>query len=312
MSSARHDHAGIDDAELIEVADGVFGYIQPDGSWFINNTGFVAGSAAVVAIDSSSTERRTRAMIERIASVTPAPVRTLVNTHSHPDHTNGNYLFADATIVAHELTRAEMLRPLPPMDGLWEPVEWGELRRRPPELTFRDSVTIWSDEIELQVRYVGSPAHTTNDSIIWLPARRVLFAGDLVFNGGTPFILAGSVAGAIDVLDNVVRPIPAEVIVPGHGAPCGPGIIDDMLAYLRFLQETALAGHAAGLSPLEAARQADLGPFAGLLDAERLAGNLHRAYAELGGAPRGAGIDMAAAFADMIAYNGGKPLSCYA
>ena len=43
MSSARHDQAGIDDAELIEVADGVFGYIQPDGSWFINNTGFVAG-----------------------------------------------------------------------------------------------------------------------------------------------------------------------------------------------------------------------------------------------------------------------------
>ena len=92
----------------------------------------------------------------------------------------------------------------------------------------------------------------------------------------------------------------------------GPELIDDVLGYLRFVTGAAAAARAAGLSPLDAARQLDLGPYAGLLDAERIVGNLHRAYAELDGAPPGARIDVAAALADMVAYNGGRPLSCYA
>ena len=61
-------------------------------------------------------------------------------------------------------------------------------------------------DLRAQVRHVGTAAHTTNDSIIWIPERAVLFCGDLIFNG-TPFLLMGSVAGAIDVLEHVVRPL---------------------------------------------------------------------------------------------------------
>src|ERR1700722_10393394 len=82
-----------------EVADGVFAYLQPDGSWWLNNTGFLVGRHGVTAIDSSSTHRRTEAFRAAIAAVTAAPVRTLVNTHHHGDHTNGNGLFPDATII---------------------------------------------------------------------------------------------------------------------------------------------------------------------------------------------------------------------
>jgi cyclase len=74
----------------------------------------------------------------------------------------------------------------------------------------------------------------------------------------------------------------------------------------------AARARAAGLSPLDAARETDLGRFAGWADAERIVGNLHRACAELGGAPRGGPIDIAAALADMVAYNGGAPLTCLA
>src|SRR3954452_15122721 len=91
--------------ETIEVADGVFAYVQPDGSWWINNTGFLVGSDEVVAIDASSTERRTRAMLDAIHAVTPQRVRTLVNTHHHGDHTNGNCLFTDAVVVGHRNCR---------------------------------------------------------------------------------------------------------------------------------------------------------------------------------------------------------------
>jgi len=166
--------------------------------------------------------------------------------------------------------------------------------------------------VRCEVRYVGTPAHTTNDSIVWIPDRQVLFAGDLLFNGGTPFALMGSVSGWIEVLETVIRPLGAGTIVPGHGPVCGPEVIDDMLAYLRFVQDLARQAKAAGLSPLAAARQADLGGFKDLLDAERVVGNLHRAYIELDGGERGAPVDLARALGEMVAYNGGQPLTCHA
>jgi cyclase len=66
------------------------------------------------------------------------------------------------------------------------------------------------------------------------------------------------------------------------------------------------------MTPLAAARETDLGRFAAWPDAERIVGNLHRACAELAGAPCGAAIDIAAALSDMVAYNGGAPLTCLA
>jgi cyclase len=159
---------------------------------------------------------------------------------------------------------------------------------------------------------VGTPAHTTNDSIVHIPDRGVVFAGDLLFNGGTPFALMGSVSGWIEVLETVLRPLGAHTIVPGHGPVCGPEVIDDVLAYLRFVQDLAREAKAAGLTPLDAARQADLGGFRDLLDAERIVGNLHRAYLELDQAERGAEADLVSALGDMIAYNGGQPLTCHA
>jgi len=122
----------------------------------------------------------------------------------------------------------------------------------------------------------------------------------------------GSISGWIDVLETVLRPLGARTLVPGHGPVCGHEVIDDVVAYLRFVQDTARQAKAAGLSPLEAARTADLGEFKDLLDAERIVGNLHRAYLELDGAGRGDPIDLATAVLDMVAYNGGQPLTCHA
>jgi cyclase len=93
---------GLPPARVEEVSDRVFAYIQPDGTWFINNTGFLVAAGGVTSIDATSTERRTRAYLDAIAQVTGGkPVRTLINTHHHGDHTHGNFLFRGATIVAH-------------------------------------------------------------------------------------------------------------------------------------------------------------------------------------------------------------------
>lgn len=321
MSSSRHDRSPspatpaspAPPARLEEVSDGVYAYIQPDGSWWVNNTGFLVGEHGVISVDSCATERRTLAYREAIRSVTDRPITTLINTHHHGDHTFGNFAFPEATVVGHEQTREMVLA-----EGIaeyrtlaWTPVEWGDLRPCPPFLTYTDGVTVHSGELRCEVRHVGTPAHTDNDSIVWIPERSLLFAGDLLFNGGTPFVMTGSVAGTAEVLEEL-KGLGAETIVPGHGEVCGPEVIDRVLGYLRFLTDVAERGRAAGLSPLEAARETDLGEYGGLLDPERIVGNLYRAYAELDGLPRGGPIDLVAALQDMVAFNGGRPLTCLA
>lgn len=307
--------AQLPDPEVVEVSQGVFAYIQHDGSWCLNNPAFIAAADQVIAIDACATERRTRLFREAITRLSPQPVRTLVNTHAHLDHTFGNYLFADdATIVGHANCRAEILADAPQLPArarqMFPSVDWGAIEVVAPSLTFEDRLSLYAGELELQLIYV-SPAHTNTDVVVWLPERKIVIAGDIVFHKGTPFALMGSVAGWLDALDRV-RALGAETIIPGHGPVAGPEVLDDVAAYLRFVQQSAKAAYDAGASPLDAARDLDLGPFAEWTDSERIVGNLHRAYSELRGEPRGAQIDTATAFAQMLDYNGNQPLRCLA
>lgn len=295
----------------VEVADRVFAYVQPDGSWWLNNTGFVVGADGVVAVDATSTERRNRALLDAIGGVTQAPVRTLVNTHHHGDHTNGNCMFTDATVVGHRRCRDGVLaQVIGGLDAVFGDVDWGELTIRAPEVVFDDALTLYADDLCIELHFIGTPAHTVGDIVAWLPEQRVLFTGDLVFNGGTPFMLMGSVSGGLDVLPRL-RAFGATTLVPGHGPVCPPSAIDDIERYLRFVLDVAAQARSAGLAPLEAARQTDLGEFDELHDRERIVGNLHRAMAEMDGLERGGAIDVPAAFGDMLAFNGGK-LRCLA
>lgn len=311
--SASHNHPDPSNLKpkVQEVSDGMFAYIQPDGTWWINNTAFLVGRRGVISIDACSTAARTRAYRDAIAATTSLPVRTLVNTHHHGDHTFGNCLFPEATVVGHERTRDEILTSgWPPPDRIWTGVNWGDIELEPPFLTYADEVSLYVDDLHCVVRHVGQPAHTSNDSVVWIPDRGVLFTGDLVFNGGTPFVLMGSVTGAIEVLDHV-KALGAKTIVPGHGEVCGPEALDVVQSYLRFVLDVARQGHSAEVAPLEAARETDLGQWASLTDSERIVGNLHRAYADLEDrslSPK----QLMAALDEMVEYNGGRPLTCYA
>jgi len=129
--------------EIAEVSDGVFAYIQPDGTWWINNTGFLTGPQGVVSIDSCATRRRTQAYLDTIASVTRAPVRAVVNTHHHGDHTFGNCLFPGAAIIAQERARAEVIAFGPPRElPFWDGPEWGDLTLEPPFITYAEEIAV--------------------------------------------------------------------------------------------------------------------------------------------------------------------------
>lgn len=282
--------------------DGVFAYVQPDGSWWVNNAGFISDDGRTLLIDTTSTERRTRALLAAVEAHTGgAPVRTVINTHWHGDHTNGNCLLPEATVIAHGGCRDDVARGrIGGLDGIWDPIDWGDLVVRPPDLVFHDRVELRVGGIDVEVRHPGHSAHTDDDCVVWLPGPRVLFTGDLVFHGGTPFVLMGSVRGSLRAID-WMRSFDADVVVPGHGPVCNIDVLDDIEEYLIFVDGLAAAGVSAGLTPLEVATGADLSRFADLTDPERLAGNLHRAYSERTGKP----VDGLAAFADMLALNGG-------
>jgi cyclase len=304
-----HDHPDLPPPSLEEVGPGVYAYVQLDGSWGLNNSAFLVGRDGVTLVDTCFTERRSRALLEAIRSVASVPVRTLVNTHHHGDHTHGNYLVPAATIIGHERCREEVIASGHIASALFQGVDWGDLEVAPPFVTFDERLNVWVDDRRLELHFAG-PAHTTNDIIGWLPAERILLAGDLVFNGGTPFVVMGSVSGAIAAVQRL-RGLGATTIVPGHGPVCGPEALDDQEAYLRFVQDVARRGFDDGTPPLDAALAADLGPFAAWHDPERLVGNLYRAYSELRGDPLGSPIDPQA-YADMITFNGGRPLRCLA
>lgn len=304
--------ATVADAVTREIADGVYAYVQGDGGWCLNNAGLVTGeNGQSLLVDTVATERRARALRAEVLRLAPGPPRALVNTHFHGDHTFGNHLFPEAVVIAHEQTRTMMDLAGLHLTGLWPDVCWGDLELALPDVTYRDALTLHIGGVRAELLHLGPAAHTTNDTAVWLPEQRVLFAGDLVMSHTAPFCLMGSVSGSLAAMERL-RALGAETVVPGHGPVGGPELIDANESYFRWISGLAERGAAAGLTPLELAAEADPpAPFADLLDAERLVPNLHRAYAELAGAAPGAPLDVGALFAEMAEFNGGLP-ACHA
>ena len=300
--------------ELLEVAPGAYAYVQPDGSWMINNTGVVAGGGAHLLVDTTSTEARNRALLAAVETVAPGDPRALVNTHHHGDHTFGNWLMpASTAIVGHVHCREDVLAAGLIASQVLTGPDYGHQEVRPPDVTFTDALTLWVGEREVRLTHVG-PAHTRSDVVVHLPDDAVVFAGDLAFAGGQPFLAEGSLAGYPRALA-AIRALEPEVLVPGHGpvqrGDDVPRLLDDLEAYAAFLDQVARDAHARGLSPLEAATEAQDNPYAGWQESERLVGNLHRAYAELDGNPLGSRLPLADIWPDMVAFHDG-PIGCVA
>ncbi|MGI5448928.1 MBL fold metallo-hydrolase [Streptomyces sp. CA-243310] len=296
---------------LVQPAAGVHAYVQPDGGWCLNNAGFVSDGGRTLLVDTAATRRRALALREAVAATGVAMPRTVVNTHHHGDHTYGNGVFApEALILGHDNARAEQLAAGHQLEMIWPATDFGAVEIIPPDLTYNDRTTLHVGDIEVRVIHPGV-AHTTGDSLVWLPGQRVVFTGDLVFSGGTPFLAMGSLSGSLRAME-LLRSLDAETVVPGHGPLTDPSAYEATERYLRHVAELALEGRAKGLTPLETALGADLGEFAAWRESERLVANLHRAYAELSGEPEGAPLDIVAVLRDMTVMNGGTPILCHA
>jgi cyclase len=153
--------------QVKEVGPGIYAYVQLDGLG-LNNPAFLVGKDAVTLIDTVFTAPRAQALRRAIEGVTDKPVRTLLNTHHHGDHTWGNFIFPEATIIGHTLCREATIATGLGVRDFFPGVNWGEITVVPPFVTFDDRITVYVDDLRLEMQFVG-PAHTTNDSIVWAP-----------------------------------------------------------------------------------------------------------------------------------------------
>ncbi len=217
--------------ETIEVAAGIYMLVGEGG-----NIGVSAGEDGVFMIDDQFAPL-TPKIQAAVAEVSDQPIRFLVNTHWHFDHTGGNENLgnAGALIVAHDGVRRRMKA-----GGLIEFFQ-NQIPPAPkaalPVITFADSVTFHLNGDELHVFHVP-PAHTDGDSVIHFREANVVHMGDLYFNGLYPFIdgsSGGSVDGVIAAAEKVHAMIDEDTkIIPGHGALSNRA---ELAAYIEMLKD---------------------------------------------------------------------------
>jgi glyoxylase-like metal-dependent hydrolase (beta-lactamase superfamily II) len=187
------------------------------------NIGVVLGEEGVLLVDTRATHVAADEILADLRRLTPLPVRSVVNTHGHWDHCFGNARFRPAPIWGHvrcvqmmvktgERQRARIAEAIGELAD-----DLANVVIDPPDQTFEDSATV---EIEpggrsVELRYLGR-GHTDNDIVVLVPDADVLFAGDLLENGATPFFGDGYPLDWPATAEAVVELV-SGAVVPGHG-----------------------------------------------------------------------------------------------
>ena len=297
---------------LHEIGRGLYGYLQPDGSWGWSNAGLVVDGEQSLLVDTLFDLRLTREMLAAMQRAEPraaARIDTLVNTHANGDHCYGNALAVGAEIIASQGTAEEMKHlPAAVLGGLVKSLAGdesalGRFVRRAfgpfafdevgatvlPTRTFAGSLTLRVGDRAVEVLEVG-PAHTRGDVIVHVPDARTVFTGDILFVEGTPIAWEGPIANWIAACDRILA-LGCDVIVPGHGPITDQRGVEAVRAYFTYVSREARARFDAGMDAATAARDIPLGEFAGWSDRERIVVNVDTLYREFG-APAPAGDTM--------------------
>lgn len=299
---------------LREVAEGLHAWLQPNGTWGESNAALVAGKGESLLVDTLWTPALARRMLAAMEPVTAeAPIRRVVNTHADGDHTWGNQEVAEREIISTRRTEEEMtaltpggiegfrklgralalagraplpypgrdtLRALGPfVVSMIRPFDFSEVELTHPTRTFEGTLELDVGGRSVELIEVG-PAHTAGDLIVHVPDARAVIAADVAFVGVTPVMWAGPAERWVAALDRI-EALEPEVVIPGHGPPCGLTEIRELREYWVWLEAAARRRLAGGLSFGEAAADILAGdefaskPWSEWENPERTAINVH-------------------------------------
>lgn len=218
---------------------------SPENQNFISNAGFVITNDGVVVIDALGSPPLAKRLLAEIRKHTPKPVTHVILTHYHADHVYGLQTFKElgAKIIAHsggrEYLNSETAR-LRLQASQTELAPWVDANTHlvPADQWIDAPTDLTIGGMRFELRPVG-PAHTPEDLAIYLPAEKVLFAGDLVFRKRIPFVGQANSGHWIKSLDELLK-FDAVALVPGHGPVSHEARADLELTrgYLVYLRKT--------------------------------------------------------------------------
>jgi glyoxylase-like metal-dependent hydrolase (beta-lactamase superfamily II) len=279
-----------------KIADGVYYATSTSAMATGGNHPFFVGERDVFLVDDGTTPAAARALLEDMKLITDKPVRWVVNTHFHFDHTDGNSVFGpDVQIIAHEYVRhaiadLDVLHREPfktayanlpiQIDALKKQIadekdaakrstletqlaakqadleEFKNMKATPPTTTYTSKMTIYQGQREIQLLHLGR-GHTQGDTFVYLPKERILCTGDMMES--QPAYMGDALFDEwLKTLD-AAKEMDFDTVLPGHGVPFrGKALITAYQGLLRDFMAQVTELRKQGLTPEQAAPKVDL------------------------------------------------------
>jgi cyclase len=270
--------------QIKKLAEGVYVYV---GKNWNSNTGIVLTQDGVVLIDSGHAPTDSRAVMAAVKKLTPMPVRFLIDTEPHGDHTTGHYVFSPpAAIIAAEGAGAsmraaqkaapdritKMAASSPEMKAALEGYKFIT-----PQIEYHDKMTLHVGERTFDLIYMPR-VHSEADTAVWMPQERIVFSASAFvadqINIFRPFVTIPDILAAGKML-TALKP---EHVVPGHGPPGTVKIFEDGEKYYALLVERVGAMMKAGKSLDEIKKELKMPEYASWFSQDRMPTNADAAY----------------------------------
>jgi glyoxylase-like metal-dependent hydrolase (beta-lactamase superfamily II) len=282
---------------FVKVTDSVFLAIPTSRGIVNSNSAVVINDQDVLIVDSHVTPLQAQILLDDIRTLTPKPVRTVVNSHYHFDHAHGNQVFAsDVQIIGHEFTRRMLLsnvfeqrtyrrytdavptrleslrQQLTAATDVEKRLEIArqlaaqeaylagirQVKPTPPNVVFSRDLTLYKGTREFQIRFLGR-GHTGGDIVVFLPRERIVLTGDLM-EDTLSYMGDGYVDEWIVTLDNLMK-LDFDTVLTGHGDVfTGKTKIQQFQAYLKDAWSQAERLKTQGVAAPDAAKRIDLTP----------------------------------------------------
>lgn len=265
-----------------KIKDGI--YVQ--SSREVNSTStIVMTTEGPVVIDTGQTLIDSREVLAAVRKLTPLPVRMVINTEVHPDHTTGNFVFSPpALVINHAGASDAMQKASDPNRAATLAAQSPEMRIASegyrlvtPHIEYRDKTTLHVGERTFELIHMKN-VHSEADTAVWLPNERVLFSASVALPGSInnirPFVDIRDMLAAMKML----KALNPEVVVPGHGSFGTTKIFDDNERYYTLLLERVGAMVRAGKSLDQVKQELRMPEYADWSYQERMPSNIEAAY----------------------------------
>jgi cyclase len=270
--------------------DGIYVYV---GKNFKSNTGIILTQDGVVLIDSGHEPTDSRAVMEAVKKLTPMPVRFLIDTEPHPDHTTGHFVFAStATIIAaagagesmrnRERQTPDRIEKLaatsPEMKAALEGYKF-----IPPHVEYGDKMTLYVGERTFELKYMKG-VHSEADTAIWLPKERVLFSASAFVSEQVNIFRSFVNISDILAARKMMKALNPEHVIPGHGPPTTTTkLFDEGEKYYALLVERVAEKVKEGKSLDDIEKEVKMPEYANWASQDRMPTNIEAAYRMVAG-----------------------------